>query len=483
MTGNAAPMDRVSAGPADVKPKERTCDLLIHHGHVVTMDGSRTVLTDGALAVTADRIVEVGSSDALRGRYAARRLLDAGGGLVHPGFIDPHLHTTFHSGRGLLVTGADVGSSHGVFDSWANELTEDDEHDSALAAFTEALRCGFTGIQDPGTAMAPDAVARAAEAAGIRCSLADPHLWDQEGASPTTWRVPFSRKRCLRLLGGQLWRNRDRDALVRGHVAVYGVTTASDELLVAAKDCARENGVVFASHQSLSVEDYAYDCERFGRPPLLHFADLGIIDQHTVFTHMNCMGELESDEVIASGMTVVWNPTNYLFYGLTLETRTRVPELVQRGGCVALCNDIAKAWGLADEQFIAYFTSRSTGIAISISQLFEIMTLNGARAIGMADEVGSLEAGRRADIVMHRSNHVLSQPNTAPELQTLLVGRAASVDTVLVAGRVVVQDGRCVSVDEEAVFARARSCARRVATRVGITLPSDASLSPSAKRS
>ena len=217
---------------------ERKCDVLIQHGRIVTMDSARTVIADGAVAVTAGRIVEVGTSDALRPRYSTDHLVDAHGGLVHPGFMDAHCHVTYHSGRGLLVTNPDFAGSHNVFDSWANELSGDDEHDSALAAFTEALRCGFTGIQEPGTAMEPDAVAKAAESTGIRCSVADPHLWDQEGASSTTRRVPFDHGRCTQLLGSQLWRNRDPDALVRGHIAVYGVGTASDELLIAAKDCA-----------------------------------------------------------------------------------------------------------------------------------------------------------------------------------------------------------------------------------------------------
>ena len=211
-------------------------------------------------------------------------------------------------------------------------------------------------------------------------------------------------------------------------------------------------------------------------PPLAHFADLGIIDQQTVFTHMNCLDEREADTVVASGMSVVWNPTNYFFYGLNLEMATRIPELVKRGGRVALCNDIAKAWGLADEQFIAYFAARSTGVAISVSQLFEMLTLNGAHAMGMEGEVGSLEAGLRADVVVHRTDHMLAQPNTAPELQTLLVSRSATVDTVLVAGHIVVEGGHCVSVDEEAVFSRAQASARRVAARAGVTVASDASM-------
>jgi len=455
-----------SAAARDRQPPVTPCDLMVVHGRLVTIDPSRPVIEDGALTVTDGRIAAVGSTSAVGEAYAPARILNARGGLVHPGFVDPHYHTTFHTGRGFLASASAPPEAEKVFDLWENELTGSDEYDSALAAFMEALRSGYTAVQDAGTAYEPDAVAAAAEAAGIRCFLADPYLWDMTGEHPPSNRASVDLKRCEEQLGGQLWRNRDGDGLVRGYVAIYGVGTASDELIVAAKACAREHGVVFASHQSFAGEDRDLDAKRFGRPPVEHLAELGVLDDATVLTHMNILDESEVDLLLRAETNVAWNPTNYFFYGICNEAKSRVLELLERGGHVALCNDIAKAWAFTDEQLVAYFAARSAGIDLSARMLFEVLTLGGARAVGMGGELGRLSEGRRADFVVHRGDHPLLETGTTPELHVLLVSRAASVDTVVVAGKVVVEGGHCVLVDEDAASSRARASARRVATRV-----------------
>src|SRR5262249_22711450 len=160
-------------------------------------------------------------------------------------------------------------------------------------------------------------------------------LWDVEGIlgmASEIERAPISRERSLSELGRQLRRNTgDSQSLVRGHVAVYGRGSASDQLEVAAKDCARANGVVFTQHQELEPVGTRADDELRGRPVLEHFAALGLLDERSTFAHMNVVREGEFDLVASSGMSIAWQPGAYQFYGISMQVPTRMPDLYASG--------------------------------------------------------------------------------------------------------------------------------------------------------
>ncbi len=155
------------------------CDLLVTGGEVLTLDPRRTVYTAGAVAVRGHTIVAVGSEAAVLPRWRGARVLDAGGGVVHPGFIDAHLHINAHTCRGFFQGDSSQGGGTGPnYADWKAALRPEDEEAAAALGCLELLRHGYTAFVEPGSAFEPDAVAAAAHAAGVRCSLADPYLWD-----------------------------------------------------------------------------------------------------------------------------------------------------------------------------------------------------------------------------------------------------------------------------------------------------------------
>ena len=147
-------------------------------------------------------------------------------------------------------------------------------------------------------------------------------------------RAPASPGRARDLLGGQLARNADPRALVRGHVALYGSGSASEELERAAKACADAAGCVLTQHQSLDAADAAFDRGRFGEDALLHLAAIGVLGRNCSFMHMNALGAAERDAVVASGMTVIWHPGNVLYYGdrRRRQVRDAGPPRARRAG-------------------------------------------------------------------------------------------------------------------------------------------------------
>lgn len=451
------------------------CDLLIGNGYVITVDANRTVFPHGAVAITGKEIVAVGPESQLRKRFNPRHIIDAGGAAVHPGFVEPHCHATMHSTRGAITDNpdafADPGNKLHQYALWFNKLKDEDEWASSLHASAEMLLNGFTCMVEAGTVFEPDICAKAAEAVGIRASLADPFLWDLTDGTAMTQqiaRAPCNQEAAARMLGSQLWRNKDVDSLVRGHVAIYGLGSASDELTLAAKRAAEGAGVAMIQHQSMAIDDANLDKERFGKSPLVHFAEIGAISTNTAFVHMNIVRDDEVEPIAASGMSIIWHPGNYQFYGIALAQRTRAPELVRRGVNICLCTDVAKIWTFGEMARIGYLVAREEGAYLACEQLLEMQTINAARATCLDTLIGSLEPGKRADLVIRRQDVAEAQPGLDVIRELTLVCGPKSVDTVIVDGRVVVRHGRLTLADEARVFAESRESAHRVAHSVGL---------------
>jgi cytosine/adenosine deaminase-related metal-dependent hydrolase len=446
------------------------CDILVRNGYVLTLDAQRTVYPSGAVAIQGNRIVAVGPDRELAALFRPRRVFDAAGAPVHPGMIDGHLHSTVHLTR--TVFDDDPAATGGVgFTEWFNVLTDEDEYASALVAFVEMVRNGFTACMEPGTAFEPDLVAAAAEAVGVRVTLADPFLWDTvDGGNAMASRiprVPATRRRAERLLGGQLWRNKDAESRVRAHVSLYGSGSASRELELAAKKCADEHGIVLNQHQNFTLEQVTIDDARFGGGHnLVRFAEWGLLDRNSTFVHMNVVRDDEVPLVVRSGMSLVWQPGNYQYYGMAHRFRSRMPELHKLGVNLALGVDVAKIWTFGELARIAYLVARQGGDYLSAETLLAMQTIGGAQALGLADMVGSLEAGKRADLVIRTDELAEAVPSLNAVIQIITLSQSRSIDTVICDGEVLLRHGSLTRLDERAVYEMGRASARRLAARL-----------------
>jgi len=413
--------------------------------------------------------------------WQSRNVIDAKGAIVHPGYIDAHLHVNAQTCRGFFRGDASKGGAVGPnYADWKATLTAEDENAAAGLAGVEMLRHGITTFVEPGSAFEPDAVAAATQAIGIRCTLAEPYLWDTTDvmdvipglASKSLFaRVPPERDRCLKLLGSQLFRNRDKDGIVHGHVALYGEGTASDELYVAAKKLADREGVILNNPVGFDL-DLAAAMERlWGKSRFIHLAEIGVLGPNTTFVHMNLIRDEEVEPIIKSRLSIVWCPLAYVSRGTPLRQPTRIPEMKKRGVNVALGTDSARQSSAGDAGFLALQLAGGAGHAMVSEDIFEMMTVGGARAAGLQHLIGSLEPGKRADIVIRSTHAAELMPSIDPVHQLVTVAHGANADTVLVNGRIVLREGRATLVDEADVFAKAQASVHRIINRLGLSLP------------
>ena len=449
------------------------CDMLIHNAQLLTLDAARTIYSPGALAIAGSRILAVGPDAELRRRYDASEARDAAGGIVHPGFIDAHNHIVHTTCRGLFSNIFDADASLVKFADWKAGVTAQDEEAATAMAAVEMLRGGFTMFIEPGTLFSTAAAAAAVERVGLRALFSPPYLWDRretlaampglESDSLTT-RAPIDRARSMRQLDAELRRNRDPEALARGYIFVYGVGTASPELLQAAHACARDNNAPLHLHAGYAPGEGEIYRSVTGLSQLVHLQELGVLDEHTVVVHANLLDEAEETALQETGCQIVWCPISFFSLGIARTARFRMAERYRRGLRVSLGADGAFDCTPAEMMRAAHLASRLCDDPLTPAALLEMQTRNAAAAAGLQTELGSLEPGKRADVVVRSTRAAGTSPANNPLHLLALTMGPGSVDTVLVNGEVVFSGGHPTRVDEaqisrtatESVIARAR---------------------------
>ena len=452
-------------------------DTLIVGGHVLTLDEQRQTFDRGAVAIRDGEIVGVGPEQEIAAMFSAGRRIDAAGGVVHPGFVESHVHITQHLFRHAFsgsATWPDIVSF--FWGGWLPLITPEQEYASSQLACVEMARNGTTAFLEGGTVFDNDAAAQGVSEVGMRGNLADSWVMDRGPVIETSngARSPLSADEAISRIGSELWRNKDSDALVHGHVCVHGNGWVSDEVQLAAKACADENGVVFNQHQAYNQEIVTEeDALCGGTHALKYFAEKGIMGENSTFAHMNVVRDDEFTALCEVGPSVVWCPTASMLYGVGGTITGKHLELHKAGVTVGLGSD-APNWAgpldVGEQGFIAMLTSREKtgggGAGLEAEDVLAMATRNGARALGWEDRIGSLEVGKRADVVIRRSDLPEAQPPVDPIRALVSSARARSVHSVLIDGEVVVDDGHCVRVDEEQVFARARAASAELLARM-----------------
>jgi cytosine/adenosine deaminase-related metal-dependent hydrolase len=362
-------------------------------------------------------------------------------------------------------------------------VTPEEEELGCLLSSLEMIRNGTTCFLEAGTILEPEAGARAARTVGIRAVLGDACIIDQAAGyaqgkearepSPFISRAPRDLDEALARLGGQLRRNDDPDALVRGHVAVLGLGTASEALLLEAKRRARQAGVVLNVHHAYSQADTAADREQYGRDPLLHLADIGVLDRSTTLGHGNHLTDAECDVLLACGASIAWVPAGSMMWGHGATHHGRHAELWRRGASISLGSDSAN-WSNSFDLFrqanLALLTAREAHedrTYLLAEDVLRMATRGGARAAGLEERIGSIEPGKRADLVIHTLDRPEMRPVTDMVRNLVYASGSKSVRTVIVDGRVVLEDGQFPHLDEPALLARIEAAAQGLLRRMG----------------
>jgi 5-methylthioadenosine/S-adenosylhomocysteine deaminase len=457
--------------------RDAIADLLITGiGRLVTMDPGRTVLTGAAVGVRHGRIVAVGREDELRRAHDGAARLDAGGGWVIPGLIDAHQHLT--GDRLARASIPDTLAPGAAIFEWAVPLhaahDARDDHLSASLAALEAAANGVTTVIEAGTVAHPDAVADAVQSVGIRASIGR-WGWDvEEGphAAPAAEVVA----RAADLLDRH---PPDGDGLIQGWVTLVGHDLMSDGLVRAATALARERGARMTFHLSPSASDAIAYTARTGRRPVVHLDALGVLGSHLLIAHAVHVDDAEMDALLAQDVAIASCPWAYLRLGQGFGRAGRHREFVARGGRLALGCDSENAGDQIDvlraaALFAGLAKDSDADPTVPGAHLaLELATIRGAQAIGRGDELGSVEVGKRADLVVLDPDRPEWRPmGDDAALQIVWGTDGRAVRDVIVAGEIVLRNGRSTRVDERELAAEGAAAGARLRQRAGVPVSS-----------
>lgn len=431
-------------------------DLLVRGGLVVTMDARGTLLPDGAVAVHGGEIVAVGGTAELEDRFSPAERIDAGEHIVMPGLVNAHLHAADSLFRGLVE---DLPLEPWLECLWRAEkrfVTRESVALGARLALAEMIAGGTTAGLD--MFFFPDAAAEAAREAGFRL-LTGPLLFDMEepeGFDPDE-RIDRGRE--------FLDRYRD-DPLIVGCVEPHNHLTVSPDLMRRGRALADEFGVLLHTHCSETAAEVGITRERYGATPVRHLEEIGILDGPTVLAHTVHLTEEDLELLARRGTVSVHNPVSNLKLGSGIAPLRRlegagVPVLLGTDGPVS-SNDL-DMWTAMRFAALLQRGLHEEPTATPARSVVEMATRRAAEALGLGDRIGSLEAGKRADLILidTRRPHLTPLYDVYAQL-AFAVGRD-DVSTVLIDGRPVMRDRELLTLDAGGVMAEVRELAGRIA--------------------
>jgi 5-methylthioadenosine/S-adenosylhomocysteine deaminase len=433
--------------------------LLVRGGDVVTMDRDATVVSDGAVLVRGAVIAAVGRFAELRAAHPDAEVIGDVDGLVTPGYVNAHQHLTGDRLIHSCIPDA-IDSQQAIF-GWAVPVhathSGDDDELSATLGAVEAVTNGITCTVEAGTVAHPDRVVAALRQVGMRATVGQ-WGWDADG-------VPFGASAADVLDAQRALLDRlPAGDLVEAWVTLVGHDLMSDELVAGASELARRRGSGLTFHLSPHAGDPASYVARTGRRPFVHLDALGVLGRHVLVAHAVHLDDAELDIVLATETAVASCPWAYLRLAQGITAAGRHGELVARGGRVALGCDAENAGDAVDvlraaTLFVGLVRDRACDpFALTAHDALAMATIRGAAAIGKGDVIGSIEVGKQADLVVHDRRGPQFVPRGVDPVRELMwASDGRSVRDVLVAGRRVVADGRCVTVDLDALRAEAAS--------------------------
>ncbi len=453
-------------------------DLLITDAdYIVTVDRRRRILTDGAIAVQKGTIAGIGKTPAIRRRFPqAAKVLSAKNKLVMPGMVESHIHHTQQLARGL---GDNLNVRQWLLQlayPFESVMTAEEAYINSLHCQLEMIRGGATCYIDVANYF-PAQLAKATQESGMR-GLFTHSTYDMAATdfgrlpkrlfTQTTKAALRDAEKVVRDWNGSL------GGRLRAGVSLRIPTNCSDALCLGIKKLADRYGVLIQSHVASIYETFSSSLLQFGEPEIERFERLGVLGPNWLMIHMGWITPKELLLLKKYDVKVSHCPGTSMHLGYGCISRGSFPEMVEMGITVGLGSDASTAAGFINATRCLYLAAnghrdaRMNARLMPPETVIEMATLNGAKCALWEDEIGSLEVGKRADLVLYDMDRPEWTPRFNPLFNLVHTAEAAHVDTVVCDGRVLMEGGKMLSIDERALLAESEKVGRRIVKRAGL---------------
>lgn len=450
--------------------------MLFKNAILVTMNPTRQIINGGAIVTTGNRIVAVGKSDELVSQYSGEEMIDVQGKLIIPGLIDTHVHLSLALLRGCADEMALMDWFQRIWRLQGN-FTEDDGYVSARLCIAEMLKSGTTTFLEPMLARRYgfDGIAEAVDESGIRACLAGVVMDTSSYAAHSDVLHPGlfeSREASLHnvLSMHDKWEGAadERIHIWFGPRVPGGV---SPDLYREISQLARQHDMGITMHLAEVKDDVLFLQEKYGLSPVSYVESVGLLGPKTVLADMVWLDQPDIDKLAATGTHVAHNPTSNSKHAMGI---CKVPQMLASGVNVALGCDGGSSnnsYDMLREMKCAALLHKAANanpLLLPAETALEMATIRGARALGLEREIGSLEVGKKADLVVLNFNCLHTTPSINPISTLVYAATGNEVAMVVVDGQIVVEQDELLTMEEEEVIEQARRNAASLYRRAGI---------------
>jgi cytosine/adenosine deaminase-related metal-dependent hydrolase len=456
--------------------------FILANATLITMDGERRVIGGGAIAVIGDSISAIGKTAAVTSQFPDLQVHDYSGHIILPGLIDTHVHLSQAFFRGVGERNERSDNFHewlyGLTLPMEGAMTPEDGAASASLCILEMLKSGTTSFLECMTSENHgfDGIVETCVNSGIRAALGKvvmdvpPAYRDKVGWPQTAWFDPE------RTIADTLEAHKKWNGAANGRIQVwFGCRTADDSanpgLYRQVARIAKERGMRLTIHHSELESDNAYARSLGYRSHMEFGIDLGIVGPNAVLAHCTAADEEDVRILAAAGASVSTNAANN---AVSAWGPTPVVNMLAEGVNVALgCDGTAGDANmdlLRDLRVVCHIarTHAKTRNCLRAETFLEMATIGGARALGISDQVGSLETGKRADLITINTDVPHLTPIWNPVATVVFATQGADVHTVVIDGKIVVQNHEILTLDEKAIVAEARRRTPEIARRAKV---------------
>ncbi len=436
-------------------------DLLIVGGTLVTMDATRRVIADGGIAVVDGAIVAIGTADEIEASWRADELIvNNEHDLVTPGLINGHGHAAMVLLRGIADDLALMDwLENYIFPAEAATVTAEFVRAGTQLAALEMIRTGTTTFVD--MYYFEDEVAKVVDESGMRAIVGESVLeFPVPDADSVDEALAYTRELILK------WKDHPR---VTATAAPHAPYTLQPETLQRTVALTRELGVPVLIHLAETSDEVRQIRERYNRTPTEHLEAIGFLGPDVIAAHAVWLEDRDIQILARHDVGVVHNPES----NMKLASGTmRVEDLLNAGVAVSLGTDGAASNNDLDmfgAVFLAPLLQKHVRIdptALPAVEAFAMATIGGARALGLERQIGSLEVGKRADLVVVSGDIPSLVPRYDPYSHLTYAARGDAVRTTIVDGQVLFRDGVFSTLDREAILRTARALRERIESAV-----------------
>ncbi len=431
-------------------------DLIISGGKALLMDDRNTCLENAGIAINASSIIDIDTKEAILQKYAAQKTINTEGSLVMPGFVNTHTHSAMTCFRGIAddLELMDWLNNY-IFPAEAKNVNPHLAYWGSLLAAAEMIKSGTTTFCD--MYIFEEETARAAKEAGMRCLIGEV-LFDFPSPSCKTPEEGLAYTRRL----AEKWQN---DPLIKIIVEPHSLYTCSPDLLAGAKKIADEYGLMLGIHLLENKAELEQLQSKFGKSAVSFLEDIGYLNERLLAFHCVHFSADDMKRFAKYGCKVSHNPASNMKLANGI---TPVTDMIEAGVIVGLGTD-----GCASNNNLDMIKEMSTAAKLHKVAMLDptvmdaktavrMATINGAKALNMEHLTGSLEVGKKADIITIGLNKPHLTPIYNEYSHLVYAASGADVDCVIINGKVVMEDRQLLTINENDVMKEVREIAVRI---------------------